>query len=128
MLKSTVLGLGACAVLSPMGTATIPVELAQTNMTPFVTDICAGDLWWTEEFRIGETIPLDPAQYHRAVTITETPLRAGYGFEGSIIADLTVGVQVTVMGEIWDMGCNQWMIVPTDGGVGYVHGNALQNL
>lgn len=128
MLKSTVLGLGACAVLSPMGTATMPVEIAQTNLTPFVTDICAGDLWWTEGFRIGETIPLDPHQYHRAVTITETPLRTGYGFEGPVMTELTVGAQVTVMGEIWDMGCNQWMVVPTDGSVAYIHGDALQNL
>ena len=62
------------------------------------------------------------------MVITTTPLRAGYGFEGDVITHLAVGAQITVMGEVWDMGCNQWMIVPTDGGVAYIHGNALLNI
>ncbi|MGF1458718.1 MAG: hypothetical protein ACFBSG_06795 [Leptolyngbyaceae cyanobacterium] len=128
MLKSTVLGLGTFALLSPVSAAVMPMELAQTPPAPLVTEICGVDKSWTAGFRIGETVPLDPSQYHRAVTITKTPLRAGYGFEGPVIADLAVGAQVTVMGEVWDMGCNQWMVVPADGGVAYIHGNALQNL
>ncbi|MEL6400928.1 MAG: hypothetical protein AAFR26_17950 [Cyanobacteria bacterium J06626_4] len=60
--------------------------------------------------------------------IPTTPLRAGYGFEGDVITHLAVGAQITAMGEVWDMGCNQWMIVPSDGGAAYIHGNALQNL
>ena len=127
MLKITTLGLGVWLAIASISTSMTPIAAAKVPPAPWVTDICPG-MWWTEGFRIGETVPLDPHQYHQAVVTTETPLRAGYGFEGPVITRLTAGAQVTVMGEVWDMGCNQWMVIPSDGGAAYIHGNALQNL
>ncbi len=135
MLKSAVLGLGICVTLAeplprsiaPAGASEMPVEVAQASPAPFVTEICPG-MVWAEGFRIGEKVPLAPEQYHPAMVIATAPLRSGYGFEGPIITNLTTGATVTVMGEVWDLGCNQWMVVPVNGSVGYIHGNALQNL
>jgi hypothetical protein len=126
MLQSTVIGLGTWAVLSALGASILPAEPTQAALAPFVTNICGSHLSWMEGFRIGERMPLASDQYHQALVISETPLREGYGFEGRVIAELAVGAQVTVIGETWDMGCNQWMVVSTDGGDAFVHGNALQ--
>ena len=103
----------------------LPVELAQST-APLVAEICP-QVTWADGFRIGEMVPLNPAQYHPAAVIAVTPLRAGYGFEGVVITDLAVGTQVTVTGEVWDIGCNQWMAVPGDQQPAFIHGNALLN-
>ena len=127
MLKSVVLGAGLWVAMAPAGVSEMSIEVAQASPAPFVTEICPG-IGWTEGFRIGEKVPLASEQYHPAMVITTAPLRSGYGFEGPVITHLTTGATVTVMGEVWDGGCNQWMVVPVNGGVGYIHGNALQNL
>lgn len=128
MWKAIVLGAGLWATITQVGASSQSMEVAQVQPAPLVTHICQADLWWTEGFRIGEAIPLTPEQHHPARVIQVTPLRSGYGFEGPVMANLAAGSTVTVMGEVWDRGCNQWMIVPMNGGVSYIHGNALQNL
>jgi hypothetical protein len=132
MLKATHFGLAACLTLLPVEMTAVssertssPTDIAQA-LPPLITEICP-DVTWADGFRIGELVPLAPHQYHAAVTITTTPLRAGYGFEGEVITDLTVGTEVLVRGEVWDMGCNQWMVVSQDPQM-FVHGNALLNL
>jgi hypothetical protein len=104
----------------------LPVEIAQST-APLVADLCP-QVTWADGFRIGEMVPLDPAQYRSATVISLTPLRLGYGFEGAVINDLAVGTRVTVTGEVWDMGCNQWMAVPGDQQPAFIHGKALLNL
>ncbi|WP_017302140.1 hypothetical protein [Nodosilinea nodulosa] len=104
----------------------LPIEIAQST-APLVADLCP-QVTWADGFRIGEMVPLDPAQSHPAAVITVTPLRSSYGFEGAVITDLAVGTRVTVTGEVWDMGCNQWMAVPGDQQSAFIHGNALLNL
>jgi hypothetical protein len=123
----------ACLALMPVGAAQVspaalqlPVESAQST-TPLVADLCP-QVTWADGFRIGELIPLATSQYHPAVVISSTSLQAGYGFEGAVITDLAVGTQVTVTGEVWDMGCNQWMAIPGDQQPTFIHGFALQNL
>jgi hypothetical protein len=123
----------ACLALIPVGAAQVsptalqlPVELAQST-APLVANLCPR-VTWAEGFRIGEMVPLDPAQYHPATVISLAPLRSSYGFEGAVITNLAVGTQVTVTGEVWDMGCNQWMAVPGDQQPAFIHGNALLNL
>ena len=132
MLKTIDLGI-ACLALIPVGAAQVspaalqlPVELAQST-APLVADHCP-HVTWADGFRIGEMVPLAPTQYHPAAVISLTPLRSGYGFEGAVITDLAVGTRVTVTGEVWDMGCNQWMAVPGDQQPAFIHGNALLNL
>ncbi|WP_346294106.1 hypothetical protein [Sphaerothrix gracilis] len=128
MLKATHIGLAACLTLLPVEMTSVSLDttdIAQA-LPPLITEICP-DVTWADGFRIGELVPLAPHQYHAAVTITTTPLRAGYGFESEIITDLTVGTKVMVRGEVWDMGCNQWMVVSEDPQM-FVHGNALLNL
>ena len=123
----------ACLALMPVGAAQVspaalqlPVEIAQST-TPLVADLCP-QVTWADGFRIGELIPLATSQYHPAVVISSTSLQAGYGFEGAVITSLAVGTQVTVTGEVWDMGCNQWMAIPGDQQPTFIHGFALQNL
>lgn len=123
----------ACLALMPVGATYVspaslqlPIEIAQST-APLVADLCP-QVTWADGFRIGEMVPLDPAQYHPATVISLTPLRSGYGFEGAVITDLAVGTRVTVTGEVWDMGCNQWMAVPSNQLPAFIHGNALLNL
>ena len=123
----------ACLALMPVGAAQVspaalqlPVEIAQST-APLVADLCP-HVTWADGFRIGEMVPLNPAQYRPATVILLTPLRSGYGFEGAVITDLAVGTRVTVTGEVWDMGCNQWMTVPSDQQPAFIHGNALLNI
>ncbi|MEO1069829.1 MAG: hypothetical protein AAFW95_12020 [Cyanobacteria bacterium J06638_6] len=72
----------ACLVLMPVeatqvspATLQLPVEIAQST-TPLVADLCP-HVTWADGFRIGEMVPLDPAQYHPAAVISLTPLRSG---------------------------------------------------
>lgn len=123
----------ACLAFMPVGVTQVspaalqlPVKIAQST-TPLVADLCP-HVTWADGFRISEMVPLEPAQYHPAAVIALTPLRSGYGFEGVVITDLAVGTRVTVTGEVWDMGCNQWMAVPGDQQPAFIHGNALLNL
>jgi hypothetical protein len=132
MPKTIDLGIAYLALM-PVGAAQVspaalqlPIEIAQST-APLVADLCP-QATWADGFRIGEMVPLDPAQYHPAAVISLTPLRSGYGFEGSVITDLAVGTQVTITGEVWDMGCNQWMAIPGDQQPTFIHGNALLNL
>ncbi|MBD1917857.1 MULTISPECIES: hypothetical protein [Cyanophyceae] len=123
----------ACLALMPVGEPQVPpaalqlpIEIAQPT-APFVADLCP-QVTWADGFRIGEMVPLAPAQYHPATVIALTPLRSDYSFEGAVITDLAVGTRVTVTGEVWDMGCNQWMAIPGAQQPVFIHGNALLNL
>ena len=124
MMKATCLGLTVCFAMVPPTVAQI--ISTEVQPPPFVTDICP-NATWTEGYRIGEMIPLSPSQYHSAVVINATPLRSGYGFAGNVITDLQVGAQVTITGEAWDMGYNQWIAVAGDQQISFVHGNDLLN-
>ena len=84
MLKAVTLGLGAWLAIAPSPGSSLTNDLAQVTLAPLVTDICPVATW-AAGFRIGETVPLAPHQYHQAVVISTTPLRAGYGFEGDVI-------------------------------------------
>lgn len=118
MLKATSLGLF-------LNLTVMPIAIAQAP--PLITDICP-EATWTTGYRIGELIPLHPDQYRPAVTITQTPLRSSYGFAAPVITDLGVGAQVTITGEVWDIGCHQWIAIVGDQQTNFVHGPALLNL
>lgn len=125
MLKATHFGLAACLITGPLAIAQLSSE--PQGASPLVTDFCP-QATWTQGYRIGEIVPLNPQQYRSATVIAVTPLRSSYGFEGDVITNLPVGTQVTIMGEVWDVGCNQWMAVFGDQQISFIHGNALQNL
>ncbi|NER81755.1 MAG: hypothetical protein F6K42_19770 [Leptolyngbya sp. SIO1D8] len=84
---------------------------------------------WTVGYNLWELIPLAESQYKSAiVTDPFTPIRAGMGFESTVLFNAEVGTQVTVIGEAWDTGCNQWMYVRINEGLHWVHGDRLRLL
>jgi hypothetical protein len=132
MLNTTKFGLTGLAMLSVstalVSTAVGPTSLAAAQASaPWVTDLCP-KATWAKDFRIGEMIPLAVSQYRPAIVTTATALRSSYGFDGPVITNLKAGTRVTIVGEVWDIGCNQWMVVSGDGKPSFVHGNALRNL
>ncbi|MEO0828468.1 MAG: SH3 domain-containing protein [Cyanobacteria bacterium J06639_14] len=84
---------------------------------------------WTNGYRIGELIPLHSSQYKPAVVSRDlSRVRAGAGFSSRIIFTMNPGEQVTVTGEAWDIGCNQWMQVIVGEGSYWIHADNLRLL
>jgi|GEM_PF-5536538 hypothetical protein len=121
MLKLIGVALTAYAATLFLGPA--PAAKAQTP----VLDLCP-QATWTGGFNIGEFIPLNPSQYWQAEVTTATPLRKGYGYEGGVVSTLSPGARVTIRGEVWDAGCNQWMGVEVNSSRHYIHGHALKKI
>ena len=123
MVKSIFGGITVCAaVLLSTGVA------HATN--PPVTEVCP-EATWADGYRLWELMALPEDQYKRAEVIGDpSNVRRGAGFESEVAFTLGAGSQVTITGETWDGGCNQWMQVQI--GVGdeiyWMHGNLLQNL
>ncbi|NJL47162.1 MAG: hypothetical protein HC929_06220 [Leptolyngbyaceae cyanobacterium SM2_5_2] len=103
----------------------VPMPAAQAQ-TP-VLDLCP-QATWTRGFNIGEFIPINPSQYWQSEVMTATPLRRSYGYEGEVVSTLSAGARLTIRGEVWDAGCNQWMAVEINGSRQFVHGHALRKL
>ncbi|MEM9809423.1 MAG: SH3 domain-containing protein, partial [Cyanobacteria bacterium P01_D01_bin.56] len=84
---------------------------------------------WTNGYRIGELISLHSSQYKPAVVSRDlSRVRAGAGFSSRIIFTMNPGEQVTVTGEAWDIGCNQWMQVIVGEGSYWIHADNLRLL
>ena len=84
---------------------------------------------WTVGHNIWELIPLAPEQYKRAL-VHDGPsnVRLEVGFDYDEIFTLPTGAQVTVTGEAWDSGCNQWMRVLIGTNHYWIHGSQLRFL
>lgn len=106
-----------------------PVPSGQGNgVSDLVTDQCPNTPW-TVGYRINELIPLEASKYHTAVAIANSVrVRTQAGFEGPVKHFLNAGEPVTVTGEAWDSGCNQWMQVQMGSDRYWVNGNLLRNL
>jgi hypothetical protein len=94
---------------------------------PFVTTDCP-KAEWMAPFRLFELNELAPSQYHqmRVNSSDGANIRNGVGFASNVVFALPHNSTVTVIGEAWDSGCNQWMQVQVDGQRYWVHGNLVR--
>ncbi|MEB3268374.1 MAG: SH3 domain-containing protein [Leptolyngbya sp.] len=108
-------------------TVALTAGVAQAPNPP-VTEVCP-EATWAEGFLLWELILLAPEQYKTALVFDgPSNVRLGAGFESEVAFTLPTGSQVTIIGETWDAGCNQWMRVQVDTDLYWMHGHQLQNL
>jgi hypothetical protein len=89
------------------------------------------DATWTEGYSIWDLIPLAPEQYKPAVVFGGSgDIRGGVGYDSPVLFQISEGSRVTIIGEAWDMGCNQWtkIRIGMDGNEYWIHGFQLQML
>jgi uncharacterized protein YgiM (DUF1202 family) len=95
-------------------------------MQPFVVEQCPKAVW-TQGYRIHELIPLAERQFHTAFASEDnTLLRNKAGFKSDVLATVRRGEPMTIVGEAWDSGCNQWMQVQWNNQHLWVYGNQVQ--
>ncbi|MGB3201072.1 MAG: GW dipeptide domain-containing protein [Nodosilinea sp.] len=126
MFKPIATGVSACAVI--LSTAGWVQHMADAQeQPPLVPSQCPGEPAWTRGFNFYERIALSPNQYRAAVVSSDiADVYAGVGFEAEQASfKLRQDDRVSILGEAWDSGCNQWMQVQTDQGVFWMHGNTL---
>jgi uncharacterized protein YgiM (DUF1202 family) len=96
------------------------------GVDPMVVELCPKAVW-AEGYRINDLIPLAERQFHTALASeNNTHLRNKAGFESDIVATVNNGEPMTVVGEAWDIGCNQWMRVEWNGQQFWVYGNQVR--
>jgi uncharacterized protein YraI len=113
--------LAGTAIATMMGLS-LPLALAQTS--PVTPSQCPSRPAWTQGYRFYELIPLGQSRQAR-VNNQVANVRRGAGFAAPIAFTLPQGSTVTITGETWDSGCNQWMQVITNQGSFWMHGNTL---
>ncbi len=123
-MKSILAGITLCAaslLIAQDAKALTPAQIPVTSMCPEAT--------WAAGYAIGELIPLAQRQY-KVGLITNGPsnVRSGAGFESPVLFTLNAGEQVTIAGEAWDIGCNQWMYVIVNSQFYWMHGSQLRML
>lgn len=124
MVKYLVMGAAVgAAILLPAGFA---LWLAHAQEQPAVPLQCPQNPVWMEGFGFQNLVKLNPRQYRSArVNVSDGRVRDRAGFESNVAFTLPRNATVTVIGEAWDTGCNQWMRVRTDRGDYWMHGNTL---
>lgn len=106
--------------------AAMPLPLAEAQLQVPVQQQCP-QATWVGDYAIGELIPLGTGNYKSArVRVDNARVRDGYGFDAGVKTTLDKGVPLTVLGETWDGGCNQWMQVQTANGVHWMHGSIVE--
>ncbi|HEY9738333.1 MAG TPA: SH3 domain-containing protein, partial [Trichocoleus sp.] len=96
-----------------------PFKTPVANLCPNAT--------WAAGYYIGELMPLKPEQYRSAVVVgDDTNVRDGAGFESRTVLTLDRNAPVTIVGEAWDSGCNQWMQVQINSKRHWMNGNTLR--
>ncbi len=124
MVKYLLMGVAVSgATLLPGGMA---LWLARAQMQPTVPVQCPQNPVWMQGFSFQELVPLSPQQYRLArVNGDGVRVRNRAGFESDVAFTLSRNDPVTIIGEAWDAGCNQWMRVSTNRGDYWMHGDTL---
>jgi uncharacterized protein YraI len=86
---------------------------------------CPSNPTWARGYEFYETIPHTPPETSKVVS-SAANVRSGSGMSHSILATLPRGTEITITGEAWDSGCNQWMQVEGSGVNGWIHGYTVE--
>jgi uncharacterized protein YraI len=124
MFKPILTGVSACAAI--LTTAGLAQHLADAQQPPVAPINCPSKPTWAAGFTFYERIPLGEGQFKTATVNADLAnVRQGVGLESPKVFTLNRGATVTITGEAWDRGCNQWMEVSTDEGTRWIHGDLL---
>ncbi|HSM81783.1 MAG TPA: SH3 domain-containing protein [Nodosilinea sp.] len=125
MSKPIVTGVTACAAI--LTAAGLAQHLASAQVQPpLVPSQCPGQPSWTAGFAFHERIPLGDGQSKTATVNADfANVRQGAGMDSPVAFTLNRGASVTIAGEAWDRGCNQWIEITTEEGSRWIHGDLL---
>lgn len=124
MFKPIVTGVSASAAI--LTAAGLAQHLADAQEPPIAPINCPSQPTWTAGFTFYERILLADGQFKTAtVNADAAKVHQGAGLASPTAFTLNRGATVTVIGEAWDRGCNQWMEITTAEGNRWIHGNLL---
>lgn len=124
MFKPIVTGVSASAPI--LATAGLAQHLADAQEPPIAPINCPSQPTWTAGFTFYERILLSNSQFKTATVNADiAKVRQGTGMESPTAFTLNRGATVTIIGEAWDRGCNQWMEISTAEGSRWIHGDLL---
>lgn len=103
---------GVRLVFSGVFASTLMLIPGQVKAKSVIEHCPGAQASWTVGYDIWDLIPLASEQYKTALVYDgPSNVRLSVGFDADVAFTLPTGAQVTVTGEAWDTGCNQWMRV-----------------